>query len=419
MRITFDPIAVHPAGRRARPLGLLAGTRRTAALAILALTAAGLPAPAGAAIVGHQIFVWTETWGTAQQQAIAVGPWQGETLRMVARSSIGGSQFRIDLSNPYATSTAQFGQVTIGIQASGATTVGTPVTATFAGSESVTLAPGASVSSDPIALAIPPDTRVLVSLYIPPGADITSAPEHEMANETEYNDNGGNAAGDAAFPVSNTFGFTSYLTGIDVYPTAPEAVVAVGDSITDGYMSTTDADNRWPDDLANRLAGTYRSVVNEGVSATTVTFDEPGVPSITNRWASDVLDVPGLATVIEAGGINDLRSGVPAATLEAAQSALIAQTHTSGFRILLTTLTPCGGGFECTPAFETQRLAYNAWVRSGASGADGVIDMDAAVGGYSIGGQDALMPAYDSGDHLHPGPAGYAAMANAVPIGIL
>jgi lysophospholipase L1-like esterase len=183
-----------------------------------------------------------------------------------------------------------------------------------------------------------------------------------------------------------------------------------------------DTDTGWPTYLAARTAPSGLAVVNMGVTGDQVIADQPGNASVTTRWQRDVLSVAGATAVIEEGGINDLRAGVSAATLESAQRSLASSAHAAGLKFLLTTLTPCGGvsGAACDASFEAQRMAYNSWVRSGAGGStDGYIDFDAALGGYSTGGVGVLNPAYDCGDRIHPNIAGNAVMADLVPVGAL
>lgn len=360
---------------------------------------------------------WSATWGTSQATSIPVGPWQAQTLRMVARTSLGGDQVRVHLSNAFATSTATFAHVSVGVQLDGAWTQATPVPVTFGGSASLTLPPDAGAVSDPVALTVTPNTRFLVSLYIPAGADITSAPAHQLSAEYEYNIVGSDATANPRPTVTNLFTFTSYLAGIDVGTAAPAAVVAVGDSITDGQGAATDADTRWPDYLASRAAPAGFGVVNAGIVGDWVTADQPGAPSLASRWQRDVLGVSGVRTVIDDAGINDLRGGVSAATLEAAQNTLIAQAHAAGVRVLLATLTPCAGDSKCTSAFEAQREAYNQWVFNGGSLADGVADFNGAV--MSTTSPTYLNGAYDSGDHIHPNPAGDELLAARVNASLL
>jgi lysophospholipase L1-like esterase len=233
---------------------------------------------------------------------------------------------------------------------------------------------------------------------------------HTYSGETEYNIVGSDATMAPAPAVTNTFGFSAVIAGLDVDASSAQTVVAAGDSITDLADVPQDSDTRWPDYLARR---TGLAVVNAGIAGNWVTQDKgtAGGPSLVNRWSHDVLNVPGVRSVIDEGGINDLRGGVSAATLESAQAGLIASAHAAGIRVLLSTITPCSGDSQCTSAFETQRLAYNAWARSGASGADGVADFDSAVANGA-----ALAGMYSSGSPLHPNAAGMLSMANVIDV---
>jgi lysophospholipase L1-like esterase len=287
------------------------------------------------------------------------------------------------------------------------------VNVTFGGSLSLSLAPGASAYSDSATLAVPAHTRLLVSLYFSPGQHSVTAPLHSLGNETEYNNWGADQSGSSVFSVSNTFSYTMYLDELDVSTAANSTVVAVGDSITDGANLSTDSDTRWPDYLAARAAPQGLAVSNAGINGDEVTADNPGLPSVMTRWSRDVLSVSGVRTVIEEGGINDLRLGVTATALEAAQSGLITQAHAAGLRIFLTTITPCSGASSCGSAFETQRQLYNTWVRAGTT-ADGYEDFDRAIGNSA-----AIATAYDSGDHLHANAAGSAVLADCVSLGLL
>jgi lysophospholipase L1-like esterase len=397
----------------------MARLRSAAVVPAFAASLVGLGAPAAPAVGTG----WSASWATSQEGDMAAGPWPagGETLRMVARTAVGGTQLRIDLANPFAASPATLQHVTVGIQQNGGTTTATPVTALFGGSQSVAVSAGGSVTSDPVAFPVTAGTRLLISIYVPSTATMTEVPFHAYAIETEFNHNGSDASTAQSFPVSNEFTFSWFLSGVQVDATAPQAVVAIGDSITDGISTQQDSDTRWPNYLAQRAGPSGLAVVNEGFSSDNVIADQPNLPSVTTRWTRDVLQVPGVRTVIEAGGINDLRTGKSAAQLEAAQQSLIASAHAAGVRVLLATLTPCGGDppGACTLAFDAQRAAYNAWVRGGGSGADGFADFDAALGGYSSGGVQILNPMYDPGDHIHPNAAGGAVMADMVPVGAL
>ncbi len=374
-----------------------------AALAAFAAAACSVAASASAATS-----VWSATWTAPQNTSQSEG-FGSETIRMVVNPSLGGNEVRLRLNNIYSTGTAVFGHVTIGLQQSGSTVAGTPTTVTFGGSNAVSLGPGASAVSDATAFAVPAHTRLLVSLYLSPGQSSGTAPMHSLGDDTEYNYWGSaDQSASSVFPTANTFGYTMYLDQVDVSTAANSTVVAVGDSITDGANLASDSDTRWADYLAARIAPLGLAVVNAGVNGDEVTADSPNLPSVVTRWSRDVLAVPGVRTVIEQGGINDLRLGVTAATLEAAQTNLIAQAHAAGLKVLLTTLTPCSGASSCGSGFETARQAYNAWVRAGTT-ADGFVDFD-----HAIGNGAALATAYDSGDHLHANAAGNSVLADTV-----
>jgi lysophospholipase L1-like esterase len=371
---------------------------------------------------------FTGSWATSQPGTVTNNPaWQNQTLRMVARTSLGGGQIRVDLSDAGVASAATFGHVTVGIQQNGGTTTATPVTVTFnGGSRSVTVPAGGRVASDPVTMSVTPGTRLLVSLYVPSGSPISTAPSNTYALQTEYDATGVDASGDQFFPTSNSFGFTTFLAGVDVDSSANSTVVAIGDSITAAMGTPGDSDTAWTDYLAAHTAQAGLAVVNVGETGDQVIADQPGNPSVSTRWTRDVLNIPGARTVIEEGGINDLRAGVTAAQLEAAQTKLASLAHSAGLKFLLTALTPCGGvsgtGTEsCNSAFETQRLAYNKWVRGGAGGTeDGYVDFDAALGGYTnSAGVGIINKIYDSGDHIHPNIQGNAVMADLVPVGKL
>lgn len=378
--------------------------RRLKAVAAVAAVVAAVVAPASAVTTG-----WTASAGAAVAYAPTSGGWSNQTLRMPVRVSLGGTQLRIRLTNRYATTATAVGHVTVGLQAGGANTTGAPVTATFGGSQSLTMAAGASAVSDPVSLAVAANTRLLVSVFIPAGAN-AMPPRHDLAGETGYNYNGGDASTASVFPVGNTFSFVSLLDGIDVSATAADTVVVMGDSISDGLNLASDTDGRWPNVLAARVAPLGLAVVNAGISGDDVTYDQPAVPGIQTRWAMDALGVPGVRTVIEQGGINDLRTGVPVTVLEVAQQSLVSSAHAAGVRVLICTLTPMAGSSGDTAAEESALAAYNAWVLAGSSGADGVVDFNAALNN----GAGALAAPYDSGDHLHPNLAGDVVLADVI-----
>lgn len=388
--------------------------RRILTAVLVGLLAAVSAVGASASAPASGTAGWTSTQNAAVAYAPTGGGFGNQTLRMAVRTSLGGSQIRIHLTNRYSATATQIGHVTVGMQGNGADTIGTPDTVTFSGSQTVTMAAGASAVSDAVALPVAANTRLLISIFIPAGANATP-PRHDLAGETEYNYVGGDESGVQVFPVTNTFSFVAGLDGVDVSATGAYTVVAMGDSVSDGLQLATDTDGRWPNVLADRVAPMGLAVTDQGISGDDVTSDQSAAPGIQTRWAVDALGQPGVRTVIEQGGINDIRTGVPVTVLEAAQQSLISSAHAAGVRVLLCTLTPMAGSSGDNSTEESALAAYNAWVLSGSSGADGVVDFNAAL----TNGAGALAAAYDSGDHLHPNLAGTAALADAVGTGQL
>jgi len=201
------------------------------------------------------------------------------------------------------------------------------------------------------------------------------------------------------------------LSGVDVITDA-KAVVALGDSITDGRGSTTNGNNRWPDDLARRLnsaGNTKVAILNQGIGGNTITSGGLG-PTASSRFSRDVLGQSSVRWVIVFEGVNDIGGGVSAASITSAYDSMIAQARAKGLRIYGGTITPFGTNSYYTAAHESVRQSVNTYIRSGKF--DGFIDFDAAVRDGSS--PPKLQAAYDSGDGLHLNPAGYQKLADTV-----
>jgi lysophospholipase L1-like esterase len=300
---------------------------------------------------------------------------------------------------------------------------------TFGGSPTVVIPPGAPAISDPVDMSVDPLALVSVSLYLPEVTPLTTI--HWDGHETAYVD-AGNRVADVDFKADSKLTQRVFLSEILVdAPAGARAVVAFGDSITDGDGSTVDGNDRWPDRLAERLAkvgGAPVAVLNEGISGAKILSDRMGTNALA-RFDTDVLSQPKADTVILMMGINDLGwpgSGLalhdPEPTAEAiieGYKQLIARAHAHGLRIIGATLTPFGDAFAgtpfegyYTPEKEKIRVALNDFIRSGAF--DGIIDFDKVIvdpqkPGYAL-------PKYGKGDNLHPNPAGYQAMGAAIDL---
>ncbi|WND23716.1 SGNH/GDSL hydrolase family protein [Streptomyces janthinus] len=370
---------------------------------------------------------WTGSWTTSTGGYAAVGPWTDRTLRLVVRTSAGGPRVRMRFDNTFAAAPVRIGGATVAVQASGAAARGTPVPLSFDGEESVEIPAGAQAYSDPLGFAVPADANLLVSFHLP--GPVPAAPLHRLAQQRSYvSEPGDHAADGSAGAYTSVITSWPLLAGVDVSG-GPGSVVLLGDSITDGDKSTVDANRRWPNVLAARLlrqsAVPRYGVLNQGVSGNRVVTDRypgDGVSTDTagvsalHRFDRDVLAQPSARTAIVFEGVNDVRWGTSAEQVIAGLRELAARGQARGLRMLAATILPCEGETRCTAAVDAERVAVNKWIREGGV-FDGVLDFDAVV--RDPADPARMLPAYDSGDHLHPGDAGLAALAESVDLRLL
>lgn len=373
---------------------------------------------------GTRVSAWSPSMTTG-------GPaFDDQTIRMVVHSSVAGSGARITLSDRYSPEALDVGAVDVAVQASGGEAKpGTTRRVTFGGSGRVTIAPGDEVVSDAVPIQVAAGQNLLVSLYVP-GATGTST-WHSDAFDTTYISAGDHTGDDGAAAFTTTTTSWYYLAGLDVVPTtAKGTVVAVGDSITDGYHSSTSTYTRWPDFLGRRLGderGPHKlSVVDAGIGGNRVLTDVPNLwqgVSALKRFGHDALAQPGVKDVILFEGINDIGNNVgpdgaplTAQHLIDGYRTLIDQAHAAHVRVIGATLMPDKGNGYYTPAAEDLRQTVNDWIRTG-DAFDGVIDFDRAL--RDPANPEALDPAYDSGDHIHPNDDGMQAMSDAIDLRVL
>ncbi|MFJ9379542.1 GDSL-type esterase/lipase family protein [Streptomyces sp. NPDC101455] len=393
--------------------------RRWAALAATVAAVVAALVPAAPADAGQRARTgWTGTWATAQHASYDPGTSE-ETVRIPVHVSAGGSRVRIRLTNGFTTEPVAIGRATVGLRAGGSTVV-KPRELRFGGKTGVTLAADGQVASDAVRLTVPARSDVVVSLYFP--GRLSHISQHWYGQQTVYwtPDNGGDHAGDAdgsAFTrTDSTFPF---LTGVDVRGgDVGGAVVALGDSITDGAASTADTNRRWPDYLAARLSGctTTAGVLNEGISGNRITAGVDGNASALDRLERDVLSQPNARTVLLFEGVNDLSwGGATADQVIDGMTEIARRAHERGLRIVGATVVPYRGwGDWWTEAKETERQKVNAFVRDSGGVFDAFADFDKAV--RDPDDPTRYAAAFDSGDHLHPNDTGMKAFADAIDL---
>lgn len=376
---------------------------------------------------------WQATWASSQMipgagDTLPAGGMTGATLREIVRTSIGGRQVRVRFSNAFGSEPLVILGGEIARSADKATDRIVPATRhalTFAGAASITIPPGGDWLSDPVPFAAAAFDDLAVSFRV--SGDPANQTSHPGARATSYVAPGDVTGAETLSGATRTDHWFM-LSGIEVQRCASAlGIVALGDSITDGHGATTNGNDRWPDVLARRLGG-RRAVLNEGIGGNRVLLDGLG-PNALARLDRDVLAQPGVRDVILLEGINDLgtltrlQPRTPAeraafvAQLTAGYAQIVARAHARGLKVHGATLTPFVGSDYYHPdaGSEADRQAINAWIRTPGH-FDSVIDFDRVT--RDPRDPSRLAPAFDSGDHLHPNPAGYEAMGAAVPLAL-
>jgi len=341
-----------------------------------------------------------------------------QTLRQIVHTSVGGYMVRIHVSNLFGSQPLTIEDVHIARRSTDSSIVAsTDRKVQFGGLSSVIVQPGTTAISDPIEFQVPRPGDVAISIYLP--HSIRSATYHPSGFQTSYIADG-DVSGNTSIARVRTTQSYYFLINLDVRNQAARgSVVTLGASITDGYASSADTNRRWPNDLARRLAdaGLNIGVLNQGISGNRLLAAGAG-DSAETRFDRDVLKQPGVRWVIFSDDqINDLGSTAPPPTgdqLIAGIEALITRAHERQIRFFCSTLTPYQGAGYWTPAGEAAREQINAFLRGKTSGCDAVIDQDAAT--HDPAHPTQYLPAYDSGDHLHPNEAGLQAIADAVDL---
>lgn len=421
----------------------------TKLIAIISLWLCGLPL--GWAQINPASEHWVATWATSQDIAptvpdrpvippgVARPNFSGQrrprndvpvtvedqTIRMVVHTSIGGRKVRIRLSNAFGKEAVTFGAVHVALRKKESQIVeGSDRTLTFGGKGTVVIRPGVVLTSDPVELNIKPMADLAVSLYLPKSSGPPT--NHTVGLHAAYISKGDATASESMSESSTTYAYL-WLSGVDVSASRNAfAVVALGDSITDGYATTRDADMAWPALLAKKLAGSKStaqiSVLNQGISGNQVLRDGAGVSALA-RFDRDVLDQSGARWLIILEGINDINlhgqvvgpEALTASDLIFGYRQIIERAHTHGIKVVGATMTPDEAVFLWTPVGEATRQSVNQWIRT-SKDFDAVVDFDAAIRDPTH--QARLKPEFDSGDKIHPNDAGNKAMADAFDLKI-
>lgn len=381
---------------------------------------------------------WVGSWACSQQQpepqnALAPEDLRDATLREVVHLSIGGDQIRMHISNAFGSEPLHLTAVHVARPGTERGTIDGSIDAstdralTFGGKPDVTVPAGAEYISDPIAFPVAAFSDLAVSLhYDQPPAQQTGHPGSRATSYVVRGDKVSSARLDDVKRVEHWY----QVSGVDVLaPAQAAAIVTLGDSITDGHGSTTDGNNRWPDLLARRLHSDSRlstmSVLNEGIGGNRLLLDGLG-PNALARFDRDVLAQPGVRYLIVLEGVNDLgmltrdhdasssEHDALVHNILSAYQQIALRAHAHGIRVIGATILPYDGSdyYHPGPANEADRQTINQWIRS-ATDFDGVVDFDAVT--RDPAHPSRLLPAFDSGDHLHPSPAGYKAMGEAIP----
>jgi len=383
---------------------------------------------------------WVGSWAAAQQvpepaNALPAEWLTDSTLRQIVHLSAGGTALRIHLSNEFGTEPLRIDSVRVARPVSIA---GAKIDArvdfavSFSGALAVAIPPGAEYVSDPVLISTAALADVAVTMHIEhAGPQQTGHPGSRATSYVAH----GNVAMASDLPDAKHIDHWYFLSGVDVSVSnrvsepAAFSVVILGDSITDGHAATTNGNDRWPDVLAARLEGSSPrgqvGVLNEGIGGNHLLTDGLG-PNALARFDRDVLAKAGVRYLIVLEGVNDLggltRMGeVPEAdhqalvrSITSAYEQIVLRAHAEGIQVYGATVLPYAGSdyYHPGPLNQQDLAAVNQWIRA-AGHFDAVIDFDAVMRDPEH--PDRLLPAYDSGDHLHPSPAGYKKMGETVP----
>jgi lysophospholipase L1-like esterase len=381
---------------------------------------------------------WVGSWAASQQipepqNSLPPDDLRDTTLRQIVHLSMGGATLRVHLSNAFGTAPLRFTAVHIAKPVSAAAAkidVATDRALSFSGKSDVTIPAGAEAISDPIDYPVAALSDLAITLHLDtPPAQQTG---HPGSRSTSYFVHGDMVSA-ADLPDAKKVDHWYQLAGVDVAaPANAASVVVLGDSITDGHGATTNGNDRWPDVLAQRFQSSTAQhvlgILNQGIGGNHLLTDGLG-PNALARVDRDVLAQPGVRYLIVLEGVNDLggltRTGevtpeehsALVRQILGAYEQIIVRAHTHGIKVIGATILPYTGSdyYHPGPTSEADRQEINQWIRT-AGHFDAVVDFDQVM--RDPNHPERLLPSYDCGDHLHPSPAGYRAMGEAIPLSL-
>jgi len=405
------------------------GLRLCAVATTVALLAgvAQVWAASDSAVPGDRVQSWAV--GDIAPQPANTLSYSNQTIREIVHTSVGGAEVRVRIANAFGTAPLVIGEAHVAVSSGGSAIVaGTDHVLTFGGRTSVSIPPGAPAVSDPVDLQVEPVSDLAVSIYLPAASKGETT---TLFQGSSYLSSAGNFAGSVELPGATALSEWPFVSGVSVLTSRPgHAIVAITDSAT--------LVSQWPRALADRLNARHMDnlgVVSTAVAGNRLLFNSAGSfgtqwgQSVLTRFDRDVLGQAGAQVVIVWIGLNDLAGDgtfYPAAEhvttddVIAGLRQLVGRAHEYGLTILGCTISPMGGntslpGFD-TPQHEAEREALNQWIRT--SGAfDGIVDADLVL--RDPNQPTHLLPAYDSGDHLHPNTLGGQAVANSIDLKLL
>ncbi|KAI0798183.1 SGNH hydrolase [Abortiporus biennis] len=388
---------------------------------------------------GHWVDTWTSMPQLTESTNLPPVPFtqptvvfQNATIRQTLHLSTGANQIRLRISNAFGTTDLPITAATIALPLNGtagasAIIPSTLQTITFSGNSSIDIPNGALVVSDPIAMQVKPQSMITVTLYLAQGQVSNDITSHPGSRTTSWFSAGNHLSAADVSTISGTMSAEHwfFLSAVEAWsPPSTRSFVVVGDSITDGRGSTTNENDRWPDQLLTRMQANPRTsdiaVVNQAAGGNRILLDGLG-PNALGRIERDVLSQSGVAYVMIFEGVNDIGTSTASNVsivgdqVIQAYKQIITRVHTMGLPMFAATITPFFGNAYFTDPNEATRQRINNWIRS--SGFfDAVVDFDAAIRDPT--NPQRINPTFDSGDGLHPNPAGYKTMANVFDLAL-